>query len=82
MSQQTLISEALRAIESGESAVALVLGGETREWNRRQEAQGLPTETPQSEEGPDVVLEREPDFIAQPEIDAGLVLPVEQYALD
>jgi acetyl-CoA C-acetyltransferase len=81
VSQQTLISEALRAIEQGESSVALVVGGEAREWSRTASAAGLATETPQPGVVPDVVHRREPEFIAQAEIDAGLLMPVEQYAL-
>ncbi len=80
--QQTLVNEALRAIAAGECQVAVVVGGEARARDRRAERAGtVATETAQPGAVPDVVLDREDDFIARPEIDAGLIQPVLQYAL-
>jgi acetyl-CoA C-acetyltransferase len=80
--QQTLVSEALRAIAAGQSSVAVVTGGESRARSRRAEMAGtVATETAQPGAEPDVVMDREDDFMAPPEIDAGLVQPVLQYAL-
>ena len=76
--QQTLVSQALRAIADGRSEVAVVVGGEARAWARTDGA----TETAQPGARPDVVETREPDFFAAPELDAGMVVPpVQQYAL-
>jgi acetyl-CoA C-acetyltransferase len=80
--QQTLVSQALRAIVDGRSDVAVVVGGESRARARRAEMAGTGAgETPQPDASPDVVSEREDDFIVPPEINAGLVQPVLQYAL-
>jgi acetyl-CoA C-acetyltransferase len=78
ISQQTLISQALRAIAAGTSEVAVVMGGEARSWARTPGAR----ETAQPDAVPDVVETREPEFFAAPELAAGiLVPPVQQYAL-
>jgi acetyl-CoA C-acetyltransferase len=80
--QQTLVTSALQALAAGDSEVALVVGGEARAWARRAEREGrAAVETPQPGAAPDVVETREPDFVAQPEIDAGLMVPVQQYAM-
>jgi acetyl-CoA C-acetyltransferase len=80
--QQTLINEALRAIASGDADVAVVVGGESRARARRAEITGtVAMETTQAGVVPDVVMDREEDFIVRPEIDAGLIQPVAQYAL-
>jgi acetyl-CoA C-acetyltransferase len=80
--QQTLINDALRAIAAGECAVAVVVGGEARARTRRAEKAGtVATETPQDGVRPDVVMDREAQFMAAPEIAAGLAVPVLQYAL-
>jgi hypothetical protein len=80
--QQTLINEALRAIVSGHSDVAVVVGGEARARERRAQRAGtVATETAQNGVVPDVVMDREDDFIVGPEIAAGLTQPVLQYAL-
>jgi len=78
ISQQTLVSRALRAVAAGESEVSVVVGGEARRWARRPGA----TETLQPGAVPDVLLAREPDFFAAPEMAVGmLVPPVQQYAV-
>jgi acetyl-CoA C-acetyltransferase len=80
--QQTLVNEALRAIVTGDCDVAVVMGGESRaRWRRAEIAGTGSSETPQDHAVPDVVMDREDDFMARPEIDAGLVDPVRQYAL-
>jgi acetyl-CoA C-acetyltransferase len=80
--QQTLINDACRAIAAGECQVAVVVGGEARARARRAEKGGtVATETAQPGSAPDVVLDREDDFMAGPEIAVGLVQPVLQYAL-
>lgn len=82
VSQQTLVSQALRAIASGRAQVAAVVGGEARAWARRAESSGnVAVETAQPDAVPDVVHRPEPDFIAGPEIAAGLAVPVQQYAM-
>jgi acetyl-CoA C-acetyltransferase len=80
--QQTLINEAMRAISAGDSDVAVVVGGESRARARRAAASGIvATETEQPGAVPDGVLDREDDFLARPEISAGLTPPVLQYAM-
>jgi acetyl-CoA C-acetyltransferase len=80
--QQALVTGALEALRSGESEVALVVGGEARAWVKRQARLGrAAVETPQPGAVPDVRQTREPEFMARPEIDAGLVVPVRQYAM-
>jgi len=82
ISQQTVINEQLRAISAGACNVAVVVGGEARARARRAETAGtVATETAQPNAVPDVVIDREDDFMARPEIDAGLTQPVLQYAL-
>jgi acetyl-CoA C-acetyltransferase len=80
--QQTLVSEMLRAIAAGHCDVAVVVGGESRAHTRRAEKSGIPApETVQVGAVPDVVMDREDDFIVRPEITAGLTQAVYQYAL-
>jgi acetyl-CoA C-acetyltransferase len=79
--QQTLVTSALQALAAGESEVAVVVGGEARAWAKRARAAGrTDLETPQTER-PDVTEMREPDFMAPPEVTAGLMVPVQQYAM-
>lgn len=77
--QQTLVTTALRALAEGRAEVALVVGGEARAWARRAGEAAL--ETAQPGAVPDVTETREPEFMARPEADAGLVVPVRQYAM-
>jgi acetyl-CoA C-acetyltransferase len=82
VSQQTLVSAALREITTGGSDVSVVVGGEARARARRAEIAGtVATVTAQYGVAPDVVMDREDEFMARPEIDAGLTQPVLQYAL-
>jgi acetyl-CoA C-acetyltransferase len=76
VSQQLLITEALQAIASGHCRVAVVLGGEARGFARHGG-----TESRQAEVAPDVVVERQPEFVAAPEIAVALTAPVQQYAM-
>jgi acetyl-CoA C-acetyltransferase len=78
VSQQTVVSQMLRAIADGRSDVAVVVGGEARAWARTDGA----NETAQPGAVPDEVETREPEFFAAPELAAGMVIPpVQQYAL-
>ncbi len=82
VSQQTVVSDLLRAIAAGHCDVAVVAGGEARARARRAELAGtVATETAQPQALPDLVIDREDDFMARPEINAGLTQPVLQYAL-
>jgi len=76
VSQQTLVSQALRAIAAGHADVAVVTGADARAWAR---AGGV--ETPQCAGSPDEVHAREPEFIAPPELAVGMAAPVQQYAM-
>jgi acetyl-CoA C-acetyltransferase len=76
--QQALVTRALLGLQSGESEVAVVVGGEARRWARRIDA----AETPQPGASPEELDSREPEFVAPPEVAAGIVVPpVQQYAL-
>ena len=76
--QQALVTRALQALQAGESEVAVVVGGEARRWGRRDDA----AETSQPGATPDELDSREPEFVAEPEVAAGIVVPpVQQYAL-
>ncbi|HEY5246595.1 MAG TPA: hypothetical protein VIJ60_13070, partial [Acidimicrobiales bacterium] len=78
VSQQTVVSQMLRAIADGRSDVAVVVGGEARAWARTDGA----NETAQPGAAPDELETREPEFFAAPELAAGMVIPpVQQYAL-
>jgi acetyl-CoA C-acetyltransferase len=80
--QQTLINDALRAIQSGESDVAVVAGGEAMRWVRdAQRAGEEATETAQPGIDPDV-LQRRPGPLMEPvEVAHHLWDPVQQYAM-
>jgi acetyl-CoA C-acetyltransferase len=78
VSQQTVVSQMLRAIADSRADVAIVVGGEARAWARTEGA----AESAQPGAVPDEVETRDPDFFAAPELAAGMVLPpVQQYAL-
>ena len=76
VSQQTLVSQALRAIGAGRCEVAVVTGADARAWAR---AGGV--ETTQPGAAPDELHTREPEFLAPPELAAGIAAPVQQYAM-
>jgi len=94
--QQTLINHALAAIMNGELDVALVVGAEAKARAARgarrshaANAEGIRTvfrrdnldEIDQQGAQPDVHQTPQGEFLAMPEIEAGLYAPVEQYAL-
>jgi len=95
--QQTLINQGLAAIMSGELDVALVVGAEAKARAARAaqrghaaNAEGIRTvfrrdneagEIDQGGAQPDVHQTPQGEFLAMPEIEAGLYAPVEQYAL-
>lgn len=81
--QQTLINDALRAILQGECGVVVVAGGEARRRDQRARRGGTEAaETDQLGAEPDRYLSRpEGELIAPAELAAGVVAPVEQYAL-
>jgi acetyl-CoA C-acetyltransferase len=80
--QQTLINEGLRAIAAGESEVTLVVGGEAKRRDHLAQQRGTTaTETDQGDARPDGRQSPEGEFVAPVELEAGIVNPVEQYAL-
>ncbi len=77
VSQQEAINHALRAVASGECDVVALVGGEARAWARAGGAEPDEETAP-----PDEMVTRPPDFVADIERAAGMVLPpVVQYAL-
>lgn len=79
--QCTPIRVAAEAIRAGEIDAAMVLGGEAKASQLRvQRAGGTPRETDDGAAVPDEVWSPQGEFMAQPEIDAGIWDPVAQYA--
>jgi acetyl-CoA C-acetyltransferase len=80
--QTTLFLHAARAIAEDGVDVALVVGGEAK-WRdlRAQRSSVTAPATPDTEAEPDQTLAPEHPIISRPEIEAGLVAPVSQYAL-
>ena len=80
--QQSLVNEALAAIASGASEVAVVVGGEAKRWVRDLERAGRPaTESDQAGAVPDVVRRREGPLMEPVEVAHRLWDPVQQYAM-
>jgi len=80
--QQSLVNEALAAILSGASEVAVVVGGEAKRWVRDRERAGLaPTEAAQPGVTPDVLRERPGPLLEPVEVAHRLWDPVQQYAM-
>jgi acetyl-CoA C-acetyltransferase len=80
--QQSLINDALVAVASGASEVAVVVGGEARRWARGLERAGRsPTETAQPGVEPDVTRRREGPLMEPVEVTHRLWDPVQQYAM-
>lgn len=80
--QQSLVDDALAAIMSGASEVAVVVGGEAKRWARGQELAGRPPiETAQPGVAPDVLRARGEPPIEAVEIAHRLWDPVQQYAM-
>ena len=80
--QQSLINDALAAILSGASDVAVVVGGEAKRWARDRERAGLPPiETDQPGAVPDVLRTRPGPLLEPVEEAHRLWDPVQQYAM-
>ena len=74
ISQQGLINEALELVAGGGAEVALVVGGESRRFERNGDYSGAPGT-------PDINLTWPPDIIDDVELEAGMVFPaVRPYA--
>jgi len=74
--QQTLITRACDAVARGDADVVAVVGGEARAQPKRDRS-------PAEDEGEqaDEVLAPHGEILSRAEIDAGLVMPVNQYAV-
>lgn len=80
--QQSLINEAMAAIVSGGSEVAVVVGGEAKRWSRdRTRAGASSAETAQPGAVPDVLRRRQGDLLEPVEVAHRLWDPVQQYAM-
>ena len=80
--QQGLIDDALAAVLSGTSDVAVVVGGEAKRWARDLEKAGHPpVETPQPGVAPDVLRTRGGPLLEPVEVAHRLWDPVQQYAM-
>jgi acetyl-CoA C-acetyltransferase len=73
--QTTVLARAAAAIAAGEVDVALVVGGEAKASDRF----GLPTHSPA--EAPDVDLRPDGDIVTALEIERGLAVPAQSYAV-
>ena len=80
--QSTVVNGAARAIAAGEAEVVLVAGGEASNRARLARKQGREAaEIQQGDVSADVVVRPHAPVISAAEIDAGLVVPAQQYAL-
>jgi acetyl-CoA C-acetyltransferase len=80
--QQTLLSDACRAIAAGEEAIALVTGGEAKYRELRGRIAGAPvSETPQTDAVPDAKLAPAEPIFHDLEGERGLMLPVRAFAV-
>ena len=80
--QQSLVDEALEAIASGRSDVAVVVGGEAKRWVRDEERSGrTAAETGQGDAVPDVTRRRDGPLMEPVEVTHRLWDPVQQYAM-
>lgn len=75
--QQTLITRACDAVARGDADVVAVVGGEARAQPRREHPPGTGDEGAPADE----VLEPHGEILSRHEIDAGLYMPVNQYAV-
>ncbi|MBW2697813.1 MAG: acetyl-CoA acetyltransferase, partial [Deltaproteobacteria bacterium] len=80
--QQTILSDACRAIASGEEEIALVTGGEAKYRELRGRISGVEVgDTVQTNVLPDELLEPKEPIFADLELERGLVMPVRAFAL-
>jgi acetyl-CoA C-acetyltransferase len=79
--QQSVVNDALAAILSGASDVAVVVGGESKRWARERERAELSPETAQSGADPDVLRRRPGPLLEPVEVAHRLWDPVQQYAM-
>jgi acetyl-CoA C-acetyltransferase len=79
--QQSLLNDALAAIASGASDVAVVVGGEAKRWARDATRSGEAAETEQPGASPDVIHRRQGPLLEPVEVVNRLWDPVQQYAM-
>lgn len=80
--QQSLINEAMAAILTGASDVAVIVGGESRRWARGRQRDGFDAEGSGQDQGePDVVRRRQGPLLEPIEVEHRLWDPVQQYAM-
>ncbi|MDW3217274.1 MAG: hypothetical protein R8F63_01565 [Acidimicrobiales bacterium] len=80
--QQTLVNRALAAVQSGAVDVAIVCGGETKHRDDVAKRAGVEL-AGHGQDGlePDTHMAPEGEIVARPEIEIGMVAPVQQYAM-
>ena len=79
--QQTLIGDACRAIAEGETATALVVGGDAGYRILRAQIAGVRAEERQQDDEPDVFLSPDDELRHPAELRAGMKMPVGLYAI-
>lgn len=79
--QQTLLTDACRAIAEGDEDVALVVGGEARHRSQRAASAGIELRDAKTDSVPDVRLEPREPFWADLEAQQGLMMPVQFFAV-
>jgi acetyl-CoA C-acetyltransferase len=81
--QTTLLGGAARAIAQGEAEVVLIAGGEARDREREFARAGRPASYTAQPPGtaPDRLLAPADDILNATEIERGLAMPVQQYAI-
>ncbi len=80
--QTTLLGEAARAIAAGDEQVAVVVGGEAKYRSLRESITGrVAPVTAQTDEMPDRLLRPAEEILSPIELEHGLVMPVQQYAV-
>lgn len=81
--QTTLLGEAARAIQAGEEDVVVIAGGEARDRERLFARAGAtpPYESQPPGTAPDRLLAPAADILHPLEIERGVAMPVEQYAM-